>query len=158
MIIDPLSKSTPLIVQMCEQALANVNSARVQNWKSNMYDRYDFEREFSTVKLMLPRQQGHTTAAMQLVANHPGSMMFVMQHDMKRDIEYKFRELIYDPIKAQLACDSVLTLQEIKNNKFSIRRGCYHPFMIFDGVSRMNKAYITEAKTLVNADIYVELQ
>lgn len=158
MIVDPLSKSTPLIVQMCELALANVKSARVQEWKATYYTSDDFEREFSTVKVALPRQQGHTTAAMELVAKHPGSIMFVLQHDMKRDIEYKFREYIFDTEKSQRACGSVLTLQAIKDNRNHMLRKNYRPFLIFDGVSRMNTAYITEAKTLFPADVYVELQ
>ena len=137
----------------------NVRSAHVQKYR-DYCSPYDFELEHGTVKIHLPRQQGHTTAAMELIAKYPGSIMFVPRHNIKQDIENKFKEYIIDPNDAQKACKSVLTLDAIKDDRllYLMRQGAPRPFTIFDGVSRMNEALITEAKFKFGADIFVELQ
>jgi len=156
-LLNPLIKSTDLIVQICEQARRYVTSPEIKSQREH-FAPDDFMYHYGTVKMELPRRQGHTTAALQLVARYPGSILIVPQYEIMKNVQTQFKKYILDQAEIDRACKSVITIAGIRNKATFSMRNNERPFLIFDGAARMKERYIREAKKLMQADVFVELQ
>ncbi len=145
-----LQIDSELIVALAKQALHNLPH----------YDNYNsidnFRTEFGIVKIGLPRQSGHTTAALQLVYAYPNSLLFVPNESSRLCTKNLLQQFTDDhQVNNTInAATHVLCSRTILNIK-----PCHgREFLIFDGVSRMPRADIQRTTEEFNATIILELQ
>lgn len=82
-----------LIVTLAKQALNNL--PHVQHY-CDQNDERQFRKEFGTVKIAMPRQSGHSTAALQLMYEYPDALCFVHSGSAKQYIRHLMKDYISD--------------------------------------------------------------
>lgn len=131
MILDKneLTINSEMIVYLAEQALHNLDKPVVRRFKQDSpYN--TFRHQFGTVKIRLPRRSGHSTAALQLLYKHPGSLLFV--HNMER--KYALEKLILEYTSNEETIEYVKNsiVVPFKNALLRIRPVKDRPFLILD--------------------------
>lgn len=140
-----------LIVTLAKQALNNI-AIYEPYWHSS--DR--FREEFGTVAISMPRQSGHSTAALQLMYEYPTSLLFVpstsaRDYIIRQLAEYTQDEDVHQRLQQATSVVSSRSLAEIQNIG-------ERPFIIFDQYQRMQTKVIEAVVNSSNAKIIVKLQ
>lgn len=87
----PDIKTSEIIVELVERALHKFETQKVRDFKRSMSPEH-FRHEFGTVKIKLPRRNGHTMAAVHLLTTYPGSILFVPNGADRRRIINEHRD------------------------------------------------------------------
>jgi len=152
---DRITVNSQLIVALAKQALANTTRLTVKSWHKSM-PREVYREEFGVVKISMPRRSGHTTAALQLLVEHPGSLVFVMQIRTKDDMLRMLRQYTTDIEVNDRVKDSIVPITD--NALKNVNPLEYRPFIIFDRATSIREDVFDEIKNSYNAGIVVELQ
>lgn len=88
-------KAKQHILDLVQFAYDNLDDPRVRDWKQNMSP-WAFRQEFGLVKIKMPRQAGHTAAAVTLLGRYPGSLLFVPRGDDRQRIIREYRHYFID--------------------------------------------------------------
>jgi len=152
---DRITINSQLIVSLAKQALTNTERLSVKSWYGKM-PREVYREEFGVVKISMPRQSGHTTAALQLLVEHPGSLAFIMQRRTKDDMlrmlgRYTTDWEVINRVERSIVPISDNALKNVKPLE-------YRPFIIFDQATSIREDVFEEIKNSYNAGIVVELQ
>ena len=154
---DQASINSTLIVSLAKQALNNLpyyEKHRRQFFGSTGEDL--FRQEYGTVKIGLPRQSGHSTAALQLMYEYPGSLLFVHDHSARDYMRNHLRQYTDDPdTRARINMDTLIPDQRLITQ---VPHQASRAFIILDQVSMMSPPAIAIIKEAFAADIILELQ
>lgn len=147
--------NSELIVTMAKMAFRNLDSPVVKS--QIRYMSHDaFRRQFGTVKISLPRQQGHTTAALQLLYEYPNSLLFVPKHARKEDCIKLLRHYTSNAETLQRLSDAIVVPSE--NGMLNIKPK-ERDFAIFDqAYSFSPKVFQMVDGQTYGARVVVELQ
>ena len=140
-----------LIVTLAKQALSNI-AIYEPYWHTSER----FREEFGTVCISMPRQSGHSTAALQLLYEYPTSLLYVPNSSARDYIirqlaEYTQDEEVHRRVQKATSVISSRALAEIQNIG-------ERPFIIFDQFNRMQTKVIDAVVSTSNAKIIVKLQ
>jgi hypothetical protein len=146
--------SSELIVQLARNAFDN--APELAHWKKQLINEGQFRDEFQTVKITLPRQAGHTIAALQLMYEYPGSLLFVPNGSARLDAIAQIKHL----------SENREIIKEVENNTLvpshsgliQIKARLARPFVIFDQSSAMSSNTKLMIKDTFNAQVFLELQ
>lgn len=143
-----------LIVTLAKQALNNLHIFQQGKFGYGQYR--DFADEFCTVKISLPRQSGHSTAALQLMYEYPGSLLFVPSGIVAGNMRHLLNAYTDDAevlvrIDANIMVPGSTALDKI-------RPVTDRPFIILDQVSIMREDWIKAIKGSLQSKIILELQ
>jgi len=158
MIVDEhmVNINSQLLVDMCTQSLKNLKAPNVISLQRNMPHQM-FREEFGTVRIMMPRRSGHTTAALQLIVEYPDSLLFVRQTSHKDSLRHLIREYTSNVAVRRRVDESVIALSDSALK--DIRPIDTRPFVIFDQRSLFRNNQVAECiAAFQSAQIVVELQ
>lgn len=141
-----------LIVTLAKQALNNL--PYVQHY-CDTNDEAKFRREFGTVKIAMPRQSGHSTAALQLMYEYPDSLLFVPSGGTKHHIRCLRNEYIIDPdVHRRIEQNTMVPSDQAFAR---IQQAWSRPFVIVDQASMMRKECMDHIVGSLQASIILEL-
>lgn len=152
-VTDPkyLKRNSEIVVDLAKQAMVNLSHYSNQN-----YEPAHFVEEFRTVRLHLPRQSGHTTAALQLMYEYPDSLLFVPDSSTREYTRSMLRNYTDDhAVRTRIDQNTFIPRSTILRN---LRPVVNRPFLILDGASRMTTETKNEIIADFHAKIIVELQ
>lgn len=156
---DEATVNSQIIVTLAKQALKNLNAPSIRNLKQNCPGD-DFRLEFGTVKISLPRRSGHTTAALQLLFEHPGSLIFVYTTAMKINMQDMITEYMSDlDIRKRVADNIIVATSDLALKNIKPLLGGKRPFIIFDQTAMFREDVFNGIKNMFSgALVIVELQ
>jgi len=149
-----IKRNSELIVQLAEQALENLSTPQLKHERKHMDD-HGFRKEFGTVKISLPRQSGHTTAALQLLNDHPTSLCFVLRQEYKNEMLNLLYEYTSNPETHERIKSSIVVLTE--GALLHVRPVEDRPFIIFDQTSMIRQDIYEHIKEAFVAGVIIEL-
>ena len=143
--------NSELIVTLAKQALNNI-AIYEPYWHTSER----FREEFGTVTIAMPRQSGHSIAALQLLYEYPTSLLYVPNSSARDYIirqlaEYTHDEEVHRRVQKATSVISSRALAEVQNID-------ERPFIIFDQYHRMQTKIIDAVVSTSNAKIIVKLQ
>lgn len=153
---DKLKHNSQLIVELAESALHNLRTDEIHRYKHNMGEAH-FRDQFRTVRLHLPRRSGHTTAALQLVVNHPGSLLFVERETAKMDALRMLREYTDNSDVIEQAGTCIVPIYN-PNRILALRPQPHRDFIVFDQTNEFKQESVEAIIRTLNAEIVVILQ
>jgi len=150
------------IIEIVESTLDTMeHNDYIHNQRRTMPEDH-FRYEFGTVRISLPRGVGHTPAAVELLGNHPNSLIIVPR---MLDKEYIIKEYSMgsDDVRIFLL-DRILVADEsimksfILHNKKIINEN--YDLLIVDGISRLDDQtqHLITALFSSCTELFVELQ
>jgi len=156
MIVDDTAAkvNSQLIVDLCMQALENLKAPQIVSMKRNM-PRRAFREDFGTVRIFLPRRSGHSTAALQLLCEHPDALLFVTKHSRKDDMQNMIRDYTSNQALRDRINNAIVPLSP--NALTNLKPVEYRSFVIFDGQPDTHFNVYAMFKETVSVGIVVEL-
>ena len=145
-----LEHSSELIATLAKHALNNLKIQQRYWGNSNRY-----REEFGTIKISMPRQSGHSTAALQLLYEYPDSLLFV-HSGSARDFMRKQIRALTDDIEVHNRMDDHIKMP-YRDELVNIKPVHDRAFIIFDEVLSHHAEAVKEAKVCVDAKIILEL-
>lgn len=145
------SSSSEIIVTLAKHALDNLKWNRRHNLGPT-----NFREEFGTVKIALPRQSGHSTAALQLMYEYPDSLLFVPNHPARDYSRQLLGQYTDDHEVHERICKNIIVPQHASVIQLPVRLN--RPFIIFDEAAAMQPEMIHRVLNSLNASIILELQ
>lgn len=142
-----------IIVTLAKQALHNLP------FRKKYFDAYhynEFQREFATVRIGLPRQSGHSTAALQLLYEYPDSLIFLPGGTSRDYMRSQLKQWVDDLFVFNRMVKNIKVLHQAALE--DIKPVSDRPFIIFDEMSSHRAQGINEVKASLNAKIILELQ
>jgi len=152
---DRITVNSQLIVSLANQALDNTTRLSITNWYKKMPSDH-YRKEFGTVKISMPRRSGHTTAALQLLVEHPDSICFVSKHDQKLGMTRMLHDYTSDRKIINRVCNAIITVNDNSLKQIKVVKS--RPFVIFDQTDMIREDVFEYLKEGYNAKIVVELQ
>jgi len=143
-----------IIVTLAKQALNNLPYYQTTQGHFGLSENA-FNKEFGTVKIAMPRQSGHSTAALQLMYEYPDALCFVHSGSSANYMrmllkDYTVESEVLRRIKKNIIVPSPPAINRIKP-------GGKRSFVILDQTSRIPKEMHDMVISSLRASIVLEL-
>ena len=143
-----------LIVTLAKQALNNVTC--FEKFDLHGISSPGFREEFCTVRIGLPRQSGHSTAALQLMYEYPDSLLFLHSGNARAYARQMLSKYTDDTdVQQRIEANMIVAGAGIPLHE--IRPVNDRPFIILDQVSLMKLAWVAAIKGSITSKIILEL-
>jgi hypothetical protein len=153
------SRSSETIVNIAKIALGNLS--HFEHYRGGI-DHTKFSEEFSLVKIHLPRQSGHSTAALQLLYEYPRSLCVVPNHQSKENMMRMLQEYTQDTMVLRRVEESICIVMPNPYKDAYVQRRppeiCTREFLIFEQSKDLTENAKMKAREKWAAKIILELQ